>query len=282
MKPAADHVVVAIFYYSRFGVVESLAQRIADGVRRVEGAEAVLPEVEGQPVEELRPGEDDAVMSRRRAAVLNQLARADALVVGGPGYFGTMASPLKWFFEDLATASPPPVTDRTRPWRHHLFRNKVGAAFIATATAHGGNEQTLHSILTILMQVDMIVVTPGQQVPVLENDMPSYGATAISGPQGDRQPSETEQESARQLGEQIAEVVTWLRLGWLEWGRQRDLRNQAGRSSGRRFLARSCTPRVRRARVQGARPRWSRQWSATSWLPPRPAAGSVVRVAPPH
>ena len=38
-----------------------------------------------------------------------------------------MASPLKRFFEDCATAESA-VLDRTRPWHHYLFRDKAGAA----------------------------------------------------------------------------------------------------------------------------------------------------------
>jgi NAD(P)H dehydrogenase (quinone) len=228
MQPQADHVLVMIVYYSRFGVVRLLAERIAEGVRRVEGAQAELLEVEDQPVEELRPGEDGVAMAARRAAVLNRLARADALVVGAPGYFGGMASPVKRLFEDTAGASSPPMTDRTRPWRHHLFRNKIGAAFTATATPHGGNEQTLHSILTMLMHLGLIIVTPGQQQPILHNEAPAYGATAITGEEGDRPPTAAEQEYARELGEQVAEIATWLRLGWQHWNRQRELRGGLG------------------------------------------------------
>jgi len=229
MDTRTDPTRILIVSYSRFGVVHLLAEHIAEGVHHIDGAQAHLLDVEDQPIEELRPGEDEAAMARRRAVILNQLSAADALVVGAPGYFGTMASPLKRFFEDTATASSPPTTVRTRPWRHHLFRNKVGAAFTSTATPHGGNEQALHSILTMLMHLGLIIVTPGQQQPILENETPTYGATAITGPMGDRLPSEREREYARQLGQQVAEVATWLRLGATEWARQRE---STGRTAG--------------------------------------------------
>jgi NAD(P)H dehydrogenase (quinone) len=226
MQRLSDSVQVTIVYYSRFGVVRDLAQCIAEGVRRVEGATPQLLEVEDQPIEELRAGEDEAAMERRRAVAVNRLISADALIVGAPGYFGTMASPLKRFFEDTATASAPPGTDRSRPWRHSRFHNKVGAAFTSTATPHGGNEQTLFSILTMLMHLGLIIVTPGQQAPILENETPTYGATAISGPRGDRPLNDAEREYARQLGTQVAEVTLWLRLGWSEWSRQREVQGR--------------------------------------------------------
>ena len=227
---------VVVVYYSRFGVVEQLARHVTEGARRVEGVDVELLEVEDQPIEELRPGETETAMALRRAAVVNQLAEADALVVGAPGYFGSMASPMKRFFEDCATSSSPPATDRTRPWRHHLFYNKVGAAFTSTGTPHGGSEETLHSILTMFMHLGMIIVTPGQQPPILVDESAPYGATAISGPEGDRLPTTEEQEAARNLGQQVAEQATWFGLGYAEWARLRDLRRrQAARGAERPF-----------------------------------------------
>jgi NAD(P)H dehydrogenase (quinone) len=184
-------------------------------------------EVEDQPVEELRPAiaplrlaEGEGEMRRRRDALLQRLAAADALIVGAPAYFGSLASPLKRFFEDCATASTA-ILDRSRPWHHYLFRDKPGAAFTSSATPHGGNEQALHSMLTMLMHLGLIVVTPGQRGPILERQAAPYGATAITGPTGHRGLTEAEAEEARYLGERVATVATWLRLGRGEAERRR-------------------------------------------------------------
>lgn len=214
---------IVIVYYSRFGVVKRLAQCVAEGARRVEAVGTRLIEVEDRPIEEMPQGSGDSDMVLRRAAILNELISADALVVGAPGYFGSMASPVKRLFEDCATASTPPVTDRSRPWRHFNFHDKVGAAFTSTGTLHGGNEQTLHSILTMFMHFGMIVVTPGQQQPILEVDAAPYGATAISGPEGDRLPDAGDEEAARRLGERVADVAIRLKIGSVEWTQRRDV-----------------------------------------------------------
>jgi NAD(P)H dehydrogenase (quinone) len=215
--PTPPKVQVLVVYYSRFGVLKHLAGWIAEGAQRVAGAEVSFLEVEDRPVEELRPGETVADMMARRAVIVNRLAAPDALIVGAPAYFGGMAAPVKRLFEDCLTASAPPVSDRSRPWRHHRFRAKVGAAFTASATPHGGNEQALHSILTMMMHLGMIVVTPGQREPVLENSASPYGATAIAGADGGRFPNAMEQEEARALGQQVAEVAAWLSWGRTEW-----------------------------------------------------------------
>lgn len=138
---------------------------------------------------------------------------AHALVVGAPAYFGSMASAVKRLFEDCVTEASPPAFDRSRPWWHHLFRDKVGAAFTASGTPHGGNEQTLQSILTMMMHLGMIVVTPGQGEPILVDESAPYGATTVTGPTGDREPTEGEQESARRLGRRAAQVAAWLAVG---------------------------------------------------------------------
>jgi NAD(P)H dehydrogenase (quinone) len=204
---------VLIVYYSRFGAIKELAKLIGDGVGKVHGASAEYLAVEEQPLGEARNGETNEQVQQRRGEISDRLARADALIVGGPAYFGSMASPLKRFFEDCATAEST-ILDRTRPWHHYLFRDKPGAAFTSSATPHGGNEQALLSILTMLIHLGMIVVTPGQRGPILEQPSAPYGATAITGPSGHRKLSDQEQDEARYLGERVATIAGRLRTGW--------------------------------------------------------------------
>lgn len=208
---------VLVVYYSRFGAVKSLAEHVAEGARRVPNIEIDFLEVEDLPIEALRPGEGEVDMQMRRATVVGKLGSADAFVIGAPAYFGSMASPMKRLFEDCATVSSPPATDRSRPWRHYLFRDKAGGAFTTSATPHGGNKQALHSILTMMMHLGMVVVTPGQQMPILENDAAPYGATAITGAGSNRIPTDVVMDGARNLGQRVAEVATWLTWGRTEW-----------------------------------------------------------------
>lgn len=208
---------VLIVYYSRFGAVRALADQIAEGARGLPGVEAALIEVADPRVDEPGARARWHDITRRRAAVVNQLALADAVIVGTPAYFGSMASPVKRLFEECAVVGNPPVADRSRPWHGDLFRDKVGAAFTASATPHGGNEQTLHSVLTMLMHLGMLVVTPGQREPILEHEGAPYGATAVSGPDGDRVPTVAEQRAARELGRRVALIAAWLRRGRTVW-----------------------------------------------------------------
>jgi NAD(P)H dehydrogenase (quinone) len=220
--PTTDNPIhVLVLFYSRFGVLRLLAEHIAQGAHRLPNVDVTLLEVEDQPVEELRQGETRADMRRRRAIILEQLTLADALVMGAPAYFGSMASPVKRVFEDCLVASgSPPAEDRSRPWRALQLRDKIGAAFTSSGTPHGGNEQALHLMLTLFMHLGMIVVTPGQAEPILQNQAAPYGATAITGANADRLPSAIEQEAAMALGERVARMTTWLKLGRTEWERR--------------------------------------------------------------
>jgi NAD(P)H dehydrogenase (quinone) len=203
---------VLIVFYSRSGTTRQLAHEVAAGVEQLPATEAILLEVEDRPLLALRPGETDDALHRRVAATLNQLTTADALIVGAPAYFGSMASPVKRFFEDCATGASA-VLDRTRPWHHYLFNNKVGAAFTSSATPHGGNEQALQSILTMLMHLGLVIVTPGQRGPILERPTAPYGATAIIGPGDPPTLTDATRQEARYLGQRVAQMAIWLREG---------------------------------------------------------------------
>src|SRR5919202_3040470 len=149
-----------IIFYSRFEAIKALAEQVAEGARQVKGVDVAFLEVEDQPIEELRQGESVEDMERRRSEILKQIAKAVGLIIGSPTSFVAMASPLKRLLEDAATHNRPAFTERSRPWRHYLFRDKVGAAFASSATPHGGNEMAFHSILTMMMRLGMLPVTP--------------------------------------------------------------------------------------------------------------------------
>ena len=213
MVTQGSDVQVLLVVYSRFGVLNQLGERIVEGVRNVSGAAAHVMEVAEQPIDELLPGESEGERNRRREVLMEWLRVADALIVGAPAYYGSMAAPMKRFFEDVLTAGTAPPVDRTRPWRRDLLRDKVGAAFTASATPHGGNELALHSILTMFMHLGMLVVTPGQAEPLLLNPAAPYGATAIAGATGAQQPTPEEEAAARELGLRVARIATILRAG---------------------------------------------------------------------
>lgn len=92
---------------------------------------------------------------------------------------------------------------------------KVGAAFTASATQHGGQETTLFSIISNLLHFAMTIVglDYGHAGQMRHDELVGgapYGATTDAGGDGSRQPSETELEGARHLGRRVAETASKL------------------------------------------------------------------------
>ncbi len=215
MQSTSQPVSVLVLYYSRFGVVEALAEHIVRGADSVVGVAATSLPITESPLDTGLTS--DSAGAERRAVILNQMTGADGLIVGAPAYFGSMASPVKRLFEDALVATATAPGPASRAWQAHQFRDKVGAAFTSSGTPHGGNEMALQSILTLFMHLGMLVVTPGQGEPILQNAAAPYGATAISGSSGDQVPTADEFAAAHALGARVADVATWLKVGRMEW-----------------------------------------------------------------
>ena len=100
-------------------------------------------------------------------------------------------------------------------WARGALNGKVGGAFTSTATQHGGQETTLFSIITNLMNLGLTIVglpySYQQQMTLDEVAGGSpYGATTIAGGKGERQPSEIDLGGARHQGKLIAETAAKL------------------------------------------------------------------------
>ena len=195
---------ILILYYSTYGHVETMAYAIAEGVREVAGVKAVI-----KRVPELMPREvaEKAYAKLDQAAPLadpNELGDYDAIIIGTPTRFGNMAAQMRNFL------------DQTGPlWAKGALVGKVGAAFTATASQHGGQETTLTSIHTTLLHHGMVVVgvpysEPGLVTLAEISGGTPYGATTIAGPQGERLPSQNELAIARAQGRFVASIASKL------------------------------------------------------------------------
>ena len=116
---------VLILYYSKGGNTKKLAERIAEGVRAVPGAEPLL-----KTTQEVT--RDDFVNSA-------------GVIAGSPTYFGVMAWDLKRVFDDFV-----PIRKK--------MENKVAAAFATSGDPSGGKETTIISIIQCLLIYGMVVV----------------------------------------------------------------------------------------------------------------------------
>jgi NAD(P)H dehydrogenase (quinone) len=112
-----------VLYYSRTGNTKKMAARIA-AVLESQGLEVDL-----KPVSEVTAAD---------------LPGYDAIVLGSPTYYGTMAWELKKLLDESVKY-------------HGKLKGKVGGAFASSANIGGGNETTVLDILHALLIHGMIV-----------------------------------------------------------------------------------------------------------------------------
>ena len=199
---------VLIVYYSMYGHIHRMAEAVAEGVRQVEGVEAVLRRVpETLPDEILaKMGAVDAqkTMAEIPVCTVEELAEADAVIFGTPTRFGNMCGQMRQFLDATGQL-----------WAQGDLVGKVGSVFASSNTQHGGQESTILSFhITLLHQGFVIVGLPytfqGQmRMDEITGGSP-YGATTIAGASGERAPSENELEAARFQGRHVAEIAARL------------------------------------------------------------------------
>ena len=196
---------VLIVYYSMYGHIHRMAEAVAEGVREVPGAEAVLrrvPETLSEDVlKKMGALEAQKVMARVPLCTVDELAQADAVIFGSPTRFGNMCGQMRQFLD--ATGGL---------WVKGALVGKVGSVFTSSGTQHGGQESTILSFhITLLHQGMVIVGLPysfaGQtRIDEITGGSP-YGASTIVGGKGERMPSENELAGARYQGRHVAAIA---------------------------------------------------------------------------
>jgi NAD(P)H dehydrogenase (quinone) len=105
---------VLIVYDSETGNTEKMALTVAEGVREVKSVEVTVKKVE--------------------QTSLDDLCRADGIIMGSPTYYGQMSGKLKMFIDSSEKI-------------HGKLEGKVGGAFTSSGGAATGAKITLLSIL---------------------------------------------------------------------------------------------------------------------------------------
>ena len=199
---------VLIVYYSTYGHVQRMAEAVAEGVREVDGAEAVLRRVpETLPddvIAKMGAVEAQQAMAHVPICTVEELAEADAVVFGTPTRFGNMCGQMRQFLDATGQL-----------WAQGALVGKVGSVFTSSATQHGGQESTILSFhITLLHHGFVLVGLPyafqGQMgIDEITGGSP-YGASTIAGGSGERMPSENELAGARFQGRHVATLASKL------------------------------------------------------------------------
>ena len=115
---------VLVVYDSRTKNTEKMAFAVAEGAKKVKGAEVVVLKVD--------------------KAKLSDLTQADAIILGSPTYYGNMTGKMKSFI------------DRTNGI-HGKLKGKVGGAFTSSGDTACGAETALLSMLEAMLIHGMII-----------------------------------------------------------------------------------------------------------------------------
>jgi len=194
---------VLVLYYSSYGHIETMAHAIAEGAREAGATVDVKRVPETAPLE-VAQNAHFKLDQAAPVATVAELENYDAIIVGTGTRFGRISSQMAAFLDQAGGL-----------WARGALNGKVGAAFTATASQHGGQETTLFSIITNLLHFGMTVVGldygfQGQLGHETVVGGAPYGATTIAGGDGSRQPSEVELDGARYLGRRVATTATKL------------------------------------------------------------------------
>jgi len=200
---------VLIVYYSTYGHINKMAEAVAEGVKEIKGAEAILrrvPETLPEEVlEKMGAVEAQQSMSNVPICKIEELASADAVIFGTPTRFGNMCGQMRQFLDATGQL-----------WANGALVGKVGSVFTSSATQHGGQESTILSFhITLLHHGFLVVGLPytfqGQmRIDEITGGSP-YGASTIAGGSGERMPSENELNAARFQGKHVATIALKLK-----------------------------------------------------------------------
>lgn len=194
---------VLVLYYSSYGHTQKLAEAVAQGVRQVPGARAVVKRVPDLPSGARRDGAGGAPVHPE--ATVAELPEYDGIIVGAPTRFGRMAGAMADFLDQAGGL-----------WMQHKLVGKVGSAFTSVGTQHGGHETTLLSTINSLLHFGMVIVgVPYTELLLLQTDELSgggpMGATTLAGGMGQRSPTPNELAIATTQGRTVARTAAALR-----------------------------------------------------------------------
>ncbi|KAF1334016.1 Nad quinone oxidoreductase, partial [Globisporangium splendens] len=192
---------VAIIYYSTYGHIAKMAEKVKEGVESVAGVTATIYQVPETLSDEILAKMHAAPKKDHPIATPDVLKNADGILFGFPTRFGTFPAQVKALFD--ATGGL---------WSTGALVGKPAGFFFSTGTQGGGQETTAFTAVTFLTHQGLTFVPLGYRSPLLfsfdeiHGGSP-WGAGTYAGPDGSRQPSTLELDVAKVQGESFAQVA---------------------------------------------------------------------------
>lgn len=188
---------ILVLYYSRHGAIAKMAELIALGVETA-GMHCMLrtvPDISSNC---------EAIATRVPAqgavyCTQEELANCSGLLLGSPSHFGNMSAALKYFLDSSSSL-----------WMSGALIGKPAAVFSASSSLHGGQESTLLSMMLPLFHHGMLITGIPYSASELINTKSGgtpYGATHVSGKDGDRDLDQDEINLCKTLGLRVASLA---------------------------------------------------------------------------
>jgi NAD(P)H dehydrogenase (quinone) len=198
---------VQIVFYSMYGHIWRMAEAVAEGAKGAGATVEMFQVAETLPAEVLaKMGATEAKKAFAHVPVADphHLVDADAILIGTPTRFGSACGQMQAFID--ATGGL---------WMKGALVGKLAGAFTSSASQHGGQETTLMSLYTFFLHQGMIVAGVPYAAEELLNlkeisGGTPYGASTITGPKGERMPSENELAIAKFQGKHVAQLAAKL------------------------------------------------------------------------
>ena len=205
-----DKVKILVLFYSFTGHTAKLAEFIAQGAREIEGVDVQVkqvPELIPDSVFEAKPElkKTRESFAHIPVATMEDLTSADGVAFGSPVHFGSFASQIKQFIDQLS-----PVFVKG------TMVGKPAAFFTSSGSNHGGEEAALLSLMIPTLNLGMVpigVPYPVQGVgPNFDAGSP-YGAIFVSGHKGDEVLEEGDIKIAKILGKRLSAMSKIIKHG---------------------------------------------------------------------
>ncbi|MEK7103146.1 MAG: NAD(P)H:quinone oxidoreductase [Patescibacteria group bacterium] len=196
---------IIVLFYSFTGGTAALAREVAKGAS---GFPDISVEIKRIP--ETLPDsffDDKPDLKKRRqkfekefsVATIDDLLNADGVALGTPVHFGSFASQVKQFIDQLS-----PI------WIEGKLVNKPAALFCSSGSVHGGEELTLISMMIPLLNLGMIPVGIPYPIQGTGSDFDAgspYGAIFVTGHKGEKKMSSGDKKVAQILGRRLATMT---------------------------------------------------------------------------
>ncbi len=211
MNPTIETQKILVLFYSFTGKTAELAREVAAGAREVPETEVVVkmvPELIPDTVFAKKPelnATRQALLAEFPIATVDDLQTANGIAFGTPVHFGSFASQLKQFLDQLS-----PV------WLKGDMVNKPASIFCSAGTIHSGEEATLISMMIPLMNLGMLPVGIPYPIQGENSDFDAgspYGAIYVSGHRGEKAMTDGDRKVARVLGKRLAMTTRMLAYG---------------------------------------------------------------------